>query len=544
MAGRSRKKTARAARPHVKRAPFLQRLDSAVRDHSRQVLLVSLFFNLVLCLALFDPKPHTGGDNASYIILAESILRSGDGYSDNITPGPPKPHTQYPFGYSLLLAPLIALAGRSVVLLKLFSVLMAVGSVAVFSRLLRRISPPLVWAALTLAAALNPVIVEYSHGILSEIVFLFFSLLALCLLLESEEEEQGRMGKKFWMALIAVAFTAHIRSAGAGFVIAVFVYYALRRRWRTLAVFTLSMVLLLSPWMIRNRIVRQDDSGYVGQLFMKNPYAPEEGAAGVSDLAVRFIENVGIYSGSEVGRVILGTVGFSREDLLVKIVSITAAILLVAGLIGRLAGGVRVLEVYLIVYFGVVLIWPEVWSDVRFILPVAPLILYYTVQGAVLAGRLAARGLKKESFSAVAAAAALAIALTGLTVQLKRLPDNTGMLGKFLRGDRYAGYPVNWRYLYESADWVRENTPETSVVTVRKPRLFYLHTGRRVDGYPFTTDTDSVLARICATDYVVIDAVSGTTYRYLVPAVQKDPGRFKMVFRRERPFTGVLEVVR
>ena len=117
------------------------------------------------------------------------------------------------------------------------------------------------------------------------------------------------------------------------------------------------------------------------------------------------------------------------------------------------------------------------------------------------------------------------------------------MLGSYLAGDRYAGYPANWRHLFEAGDWIRENTPDTSVVTVRKPRLFYLHTGRKVDGYPYTTDTDQVLARITSTDYVVIDAVSGTTYRYLVPAVQKHPGRFKLVFRKENPFTGVLEVV-
>ena len=185
MARRSRKKNTPAA--SAKRSgSFGQKLESWIKTHARQVLIASLALNFLTCLALFDPKPHTGGDNASYIILAESVLRTGDGYSDNITPGPPKPHTQYGFGYPLLLSPLVWLFGRNVVILKLFSVVLAVGSVAHFSVLLERLLPPLACAGLTLAAALNPVIVDYSHWILSEIAFLFFSLLSLYLLLRSE----------------------------------------------------------------------------------------------------------------------------------------------------------------------------------------------------------------------------------------------------------------------------------------------------------------------------------------------------------------------
>ncbi|HUU29852.1 MAG TPA: hypothetical protein VM123_18775 [archaeon] len=540
MARHSRKKAARAARPQS--ASPLKRLESAVKKHRKHIYAASMLVNLLLCLALFDPKPHTGGDNATYIILAESILRSGDGYSDTITPGEPKPHTQYPFGYPLLLAPLVALVGRNLVLLKLFSVLLAVASVALFSRLVERLAPPLAWAGLSLAAASNPVIVDYSHWILSEMSFLFFSLLALYFLIAWDEEEKSRFGKKFWFAVLAMAFTVHIRSAGLAFPIAGFAYFALRRRWRTLAVFTLSLVLLLSPWMIRNRLVREPGVGYMSALFMKNPYTPEQGAAGVADLAARFVTNVRIYSGTELARVLLGSEGVGQESRAVKMVSVAAALLVLIGLIGHLARTFRILEIYMLVFLGMVLIWPEAWSDVRFLMPVVPLIIFYLAEGAALAGRRIWPEIYRNG--AAAAAAACVIALLGLGAQALRVPDNLDMVGRYLRGDRYAGYPSNWRNFFEAADWVRQNTPETSVVTVRKPTLFYLHTGRKIEVYPFTTNTDSVLSRITATDYVIVDAVSGTTYRYLVPAIQKAPERFKLVFQKKEPFTGVLEVVR
>ena len=118
------------------------------------------------------------------------------------------------------------------------------------------------------------------------------------------------------------------------------------------------------------------------------------------------------------------------------------------------------------------------------------------------------------------------------------------MLKSYLSGNRYAGYTPDWRNFFQAGDWIRENTSQESVIAVRKPRLFHILTGRKAEGYPFTTDADSVLNWIIATDYVVIDAIHETTYRYLLPAIQKAPERFRLVCRLENPFTGVLEVVK
>ncbi|MRR10457.1 hypothetical protein EG831_10380, partial [bacterium] len=62
----------------------------------------------VMSLLLFDPKPFVGGDNAAYVALARS-LAGGTGFSEIWTPQGGA-HTQYPFGFPLLLAP-FSLAG-------------------------------------------------------------------------------------------------------------------------------------------------------------------------------------------------------------------------------------------------------------------------------------------------------------------------------------------------------------------------------------------------------------------------------------------------
>jgi len=506
------------------------------------VTIVSLILNLLLCLALFEPKLHTGGDNASYIILAGSILTAGDGYSHHISPGPPEPLTLYPFGYPLMLAPLVALFGPNVLVLKGFSILFSLGVVLLFSLLARRLIPPLPWAALTVAVAVNPVVVEYSHWILSEIAFLFFSILTLYLMVRAEEDKHRRFGPYFCAGILILAFTVHIRTIGISFAIAGFAYLAFRRSWRRLAFFTLAMALLLAPWMIRNKIVSKQGRSYGQWLLLKNPYSPEEGSIKFYELSGRALKNLKIYSLGEMSRVVLGPVVLSVRGTVTAAVAGIFSLLVVLGLVRNLLRGFRLLEMYVIVYLGVVLIWPEVWSDVRFIMAIVPFFMLYMADGVAFAAGWRSA---KLFHAGVAQAVALSlVALLGLGVQLWLVPGNLNMIGRCLRGDRYAGYHPAWRNLFQAGDWIRENTPEESVITVRKPHLFYLHTRRRVEDYPFTTDTDSVLTRITATDYVVVDAVSGTTYRYLIPAIQKVPERFKLVYRLDKPFTGVLEVVK
>ena len=101
---------------------------------SREIIIVGsiLSLNLLLGALLFDPKPDLGGDNTMYVMLAESILRTGDGYAQNYSPGPSEPHTRYPFIYPLLLSPLVAFFGRNFAALKILPFALGLGSILLF----------------------------------------------------------------------------------------------------------------------------------------------------------------------------------------------------------------------------------------------------------------------------------------------------------------------------------------------------------------------------------------------------------------------------
>ena len=91
------------------------------------------------------------------------------------------------------------------------------------------------------------------------------------------------------------------------------------------------------------------------------------------------------------------------------------------------------------------------------------------------------------------------------------------MIARYAAGDRYAGYHPAWRTFFAAADWIERNTPRTRSSPCEKPRLFHALADRRVRLYPYVSDADSVLQVVRQSDYVLVDAIFGTTQRFLVP---------------------------
>jgi len=92
---------------------------------------------------------------------------------------------------------------------------------------------------------------------------------------------------------------------------------------------------------------------------------------------------------------------------------------------------------------------------------------------------------------------------------------------------------------YEAARWAAENTEPGAVIANRKPSLFFWFSRRQGDLYRYSTEPQLVLQGLeeMGADYVVVDQVSGTTFRYLVPAIQEYRDRFQLVYESGDPPT-------
>ena len=501
----------------------------------RRTAAALVVLHLILCAILFDPKIHTGGDSATYVLLAESVLEQGDGYALSIEPGPPAAHTHYPPGYPVLLAPAVALFGRNFVALKLLSVLFTAATVLVFCLYIRRRHESVPWFCLALPFAVSPGLIDYSRWMLSEAPFVLFTLLALWQLREDGEHE--RIGWPFVLGLLASIACFYVRSIGALLLVGASLSYLTRREWRRFLIYGAVGSGLTIPWLVRNQFAAGSASPYFEQFRQVSVYMPEAGYLDLAGFADRFLTNVWLYASREMPRALVGSDSPWAAHALVAAASLILCGLALVGLV-RAFRRPAAAEFYFVLYCLAVLLFQESVNDVRYLLPILPLILIYGMDAAASIARRVGR-LTRPAVAPIAVAAVLTT--VAMVSAAARAPANMDMLRRYSAGDRYAGYHPAWRNFFEATAWVRDSTPADAIVTVRKPRLFSALSDRRVRQYPYS-DPDSVLRVVRSTDYVVVDPIHGTTARYLLPAIQRESDSFVVTHQTREPVTWVLGV--
>lgn len=473
--------------------------------------------------ASFDRLPSPIGDNAEFAILASS-LATGHGFRYLNHPDL-LPATKYPPGFPLFLAMWIPLFGSSMVVMKVVVLACYVLLVPLTYLLARRFlgQAESVIAALMIATSagvpgLAAGVVPYSHEVLSDVPYALFSLAAL-LLIGGASKTRGLLAG---LALVVWAYA--VRSAGVSLVVAAALYLMLRSRRREALLLLGSFAVFSCIWMLRNYLVGGEGSRYFDVLAAKNPYDPSLGTVGVVDVLSRIVVNFLAYVGGFLQENILpAVVGASSRPLYVWPVSlILMAVMIVGG--WRLRRKALLLNLYLAAYALVYLLWPETWRSGRFMLPVAPIAAVYFASGIVhILGHLR---LKRTAALAVLAAVA--------ATNLYSLPQYAA---------RERGYTVGWANYLSTAIWARENTEPDALFLCRSAYLYYVFSGRKTIGYPFTRDADEMRAHLAKwhPDYIVIDNELGfpQTQIYLLPVLVSMEDQLKSVFATPEPINAV-----
>jgi hypothetical protein len=487
--------------------------------------------HLLLAFLLFDPKPFLGGDNYWYMLLGES-LRSGDGYRDLWLPAMP-PHTRYPPVYPAALA-LLGFVANAPLLFKLFSAACTTGIAALAFLLANERTGDrqlAVMAGLLVGAA--PIVVEYSHWVLSEPLFTFLSMMAL---FAFTRDGDGKNPKTLAIGTVAVILASLTRSAGYPLILAVVIAFAVRRRWKQCAIFFGVVVIALGAWWLRNKMAVSGDLPYSQWIMFRDPYNPELGTVTMGEMVARFWFNfkrytLAILPQSVAGRDVTGSVA-GLYGVVLAVPIIIAAF--------RNIKRPRVVELYFIFYMGLILLWPEAWGDQRLLLPVLPVAILLMLEGLAWLARLVAKTDQRTALATfVAAVALVAVAAFGNVRIMSSAVDCTR---QYWRGDRFACYPVPATDFINVASWASQGTPTGSVVINRKPQIFYWYARRRGDNYPYSTNPDSILNFMNnqGASYVVVDRWSATTYRFLVPAIQANTQLFGLAHQEGDPPTFLL----
>jgi len=473
-------------------------------------------------LLTFDPKLYVNGDNVDYINLARAV-RDGNLW----------PSVKYPPLFPWLLAIPQSLFGLTLLPQKILVTAFYLGSGLLLLRRARSLlgSPwgePVAWIAITLVPVL-----EFGHYVMSEIPYLFFSLLAL----EAGERIEGAGLKAGLIAAAAAAATFYTRSVGLSLWIGVAAFVLLNPRitWRMRTIFAAVSLALALPWLLHSLLGAPNP--YFKQLVRVNPLYPEFGLLDAGGWIKRIGENAWIYLLGEIPTHLLPAIfrwtydpPAFRYRFLPWFVGIVPLALALMGLFFSLRRR-EGMGIYILLYLILDLIWPSLWSGIRFLVPILPLLVLCLFRALFwLCGLVGGRHPRRPRLAA-------ALVCLWFLLAIK----NQAALAEGVRS-----YPEPWGSYFKMAEWVRTHTSADDLILERKSAIFAYATGRHVVSFPREPDTAKMVEWMEkeGIDYVVVTSIPyDDIRRYLLPTIAAAPERFAPVYEVEEPYAAVLRFI-
>ena len=486
------------------------------------VITISIVFAGVYS-NIFDKKFDLNGDNANYYILGKA-LATGAGYI-NLYDIKKKPNNHFPPGYPVIISGIIKVFGDSPASIKvangLFLLLTLIGLYFLVKQITNRHSTAII---VTLLVLLNSHILRYSTIIMTEIPFLFFTVITLLVFIRINYNKA--LWQDFYLILVIVmlAVSFYIRTSGITLILSILFFLLLTKRWRHAIVIAIGVFLLVLPWQLRNQNI--GGSTYINQLSMVNPYRPELGNAGLFDYVNRLGDNISRYITKELPAATLAiTKPDYRRSATVSqwLYGILFLTLIIFGIINLKKYKLLILT-YLAGTLTILWLWPDVWVGTRFILPSVPFLLLGLVNG-----------LQEVLLRFIPVKTNKLILWLPVVIAFLLISD-IKTLHQFAKAEPGAA----WANYFNMAKWAKANLPANMVIACRKPAMFYLYSNSYTVNYMYTENAGELMADLVKkqVDYVVMEQLGySATTRYLYPVIQNNPEAFELVKELNKPGT-------
>jgi hypothetical protein len=419
-------------------------------------LFVILLISFTLGASILTRGHEWGDDWASYVMQAQSILNGNMDefvernaftiFESSIQIGP----VAYPWGYPLALTPALLLRGVHPLALKVPGLFFFVGFLICLYRLIETRLTRTERLILVSLFAFNPVLINSTDYIISDIPFLFSVFLTLWFM----ENAEAQPGKKYRVLLGAGIFLSFFfRTMG----IALLASYLAWQGWRFSSdgarrkeIFTntavVSGVFVLLA-VISSLIFPGGQGSYVRQLAGLTFDTVQSNLINYFYLFVQFFDP-------------------NASAAWTYLYYLLVAFFIAGAWIRRQTD--QILIIFFTVYFAIVIFWPE-WQGIRFIFPLIPIFIYFAFQGMLgIVEKLPARHLSVgRGFNS-----GLWLLLAGLF-----LFHSANYAHANLKNERQINGPFE-PFSMEMYEYVRENTPPDSVIVFFKPRALRLFTHR------------------------------------------------------------------
>lgn len=489
-----------------------------------QITIWGVLVVLTLSLSLIKFNTFQLGtyiDDANYVILAESFVSSP--YYGLINEPIQDKQAQFPFGFPLLLSVSKLIFPGNLEVMKFFSLVATLINLSILFwgwRLLSHMDSYWMGVAVSGLYGLFPLVIQHSTMVMSEAVFLMFTLLALLL-----TERAARGEEKWWWSVVMAVvlfFVLFTRTIGIVFIISIFAYLLFVRGLHfgkqlvfTIACFVIltGLIIWLSPLSSSDLLPAEyfhtrsaniitklssifspvlkpnglSDTGLSGPLSANaDPTNQNASTANQDSLNVRtLLLGIEYHFSSDLRKIIV-PIGEGKDLQIANSVSVLdllnifgwlISILIFLGfftLLARNKLSIFVLSAFL--YLAALMLW--VWDGPRLLYPILPQMQFCFIMGmgwvfSVIASPIHLPNVNQKSnlFMIVA------VILLGSVSFYKSLRIDDSRL--------HAGD------VQSRTDWLTVNTDTTASIMTEYPEVDYIYSGRKTIQYPALNQVSS-----------------------------------------------------
>ena len=477
---------------------------------------------------VYDTKLNLGGDNAAYYILG-SAISSGEGYT-NTHFQDKTAHRHFPVGYPLVIAGISTFFPNDIQAIKKSNGVFLFISIGVLFLIGSNLTNPHLAFIACLYSLFNFHLLTFSFIMMSEIPFLFFFHLVLWVFMKTDLSLPIYKNWRFLFLILLVSICYHIRTIGLAVLLGLFINLIWQKKWQYGFSVIIGFITVGLPWYLRNR---QLGANYVNQLIYKNPYRPELGIMKPIDWLERAWTNFERYIVTDIPNSLMNVPrSFEPTDsttIAMWSVGIIIVFLVMYGLFRLEKQMCILLFLTLSAFFGILLIWPDVWLGQRFIIPLLPIFILLLSNGVF-------HVLHKLTCRLNANFRITSIFMLLLGIVFLNLYSKYPL--SILQQRAKSSYPSAYRNYFELATWLKANTESKSVVCCRKQNLFHLFSQQFVTGYKYTQNAEEQIEYLKSknVEYVILEKLGySSTNRYLVPTIKKYPHKFKAIKKLPEP---------
>lgn len=492
-------------------------------------LVITVLFSLLI----FEPKVSIGGDDSIYINRAYNFLHQGD-----------FPTFQAPL-YPIVLSLILAITGLNLIAFKFFSLFCVLGFYFFTFKLFRDYLEPFLLFVFSMLLATSASILSYASLTYSEAFYLLMQSIFLYYFDKEIIRNKAIHYKSIAIISILLTLLFLTRNIGLVVLIAVITFLGIKKEWKPalqvlisfLAIYAIYYILRISIWDIPDI----QAAGQGSTLFLKNSFRPELGRETPLGFLMRLIGNSAYYLGYHLFSIFGLPSG--EEFLINATVALFVYFIYLRGFLiaFKEKSFWFFIGTYTLFTLGITFFLLQTyWNQERLIITLAPLILIFLLH---TLHELFSN--KMRRFSAALILFIFILLSFNLFKTFTKIPEQTKVITRYLKGDNFYGFPLDWQNYLAMARWSSENLPESTFVACRKPGMAFIYgKGKNFHGiWRVTSDDPEILyknLKDAGVTHVILASLRAnpddpesplikTVRNYLVPINKAYPDKLKLI---------------